>query len=96
LSLASLYGPSCSAALALANPTALVASLLVSLQPLWLQLLGSLGFSQPHRRHGLAACQPSASMAPSVRQPRLWPTPPTSWHRCLLAFSLSASSCSAP
>ena len=49
------------------DSTALVTSLVVSLQPLWLKLLGSLGFGRPHRPHDVAACQPSAYTALAFR-----------------------------
>ena len=57
------------------DSTSLVASLLVSLRPLWLQLLGSLHFGRPHGHRSLTACQPSSSMAPAARQTLLLPTP---------------------
>lgn len=76
LSAFSLSRPSYVAASALADLTAFVASMLISLRPLWLQLLGSLPLLRPsctaafgHR--SFAACQPSAYMAPARRKPRL-------------------------
>ena len=68
VSLRPIYGPRCSAASASADPTALEASMLVSLRSIRPQRFGSLVFGRPHGPRGLVACQPSTITAPAAPQ----------------------------
>ena len=96
LSAAGLYGPSCNAAfgfgliLRIFWPRCLsAAGLYDTSSP------AAFGFGGSHGPRGLPACQPSSSMSPAVRHPRLWPTPPPLLPRCLSAAGLYGPSCNA-
>ena len=89
-----LHGISCSEASAYADPTALVASLLVSLRPIRPSSTASFGFSRPYCPRALVACQTSAHTTSACRQARLSPTPWPSWpHKCS-AFVVYGTRCS--
>lgn len=102
LSSFSLHDPSYTVAFPYGRLPAFVLSLLDTLQPKQLQLLGAFGYGRPHGLGALAACQHSAYTVSDARQPSAtavptytvsfpWPLCP----RCPLPYCLHGPRCPA-